>query len=312
MHHQAGVRTVVAGGRPEPGLMQAVGGSRGAEAYDAIALDEDIEFAESVNGSLVLPDRSAAIYVGYASFNLKDSVRQGETVPLQFLYEPATCRILYTTRTVYNYLNLWNYVVDAIWQNPSLCIAGTANGTDNATSLAVNDTATLAVPSPNLSSSILPGPQSDRPQPVADAINRGFGRDSRPPPSPVFPVSPNPSLSLEHIDDDGIILGEPCHSCRPGFTCTAVPTCTMGKLVTPTHSASRRCERKCSKHRYHCNARELCYQPHSDKEGVCLAIRSAKAVSHCKHEPTIISKALQTMAVGGTNGQTMPYGIYSP
>ena len=47
MHHQAGVRTVVAGGRPEPGPMQAVGGSRGAQVYDALALDEDIEFAKS-------------------------------------------------------------------------------------------------------------------------------------------------------------------------------------------------------------------------------------------------------------------------
>ena len=296
MHHQAGVRTVVAGGRPEPGPMQAVGGSRGAQAYHAIAHDEDIEFAKRVNRSLILPDRRAAKYVDYASFNLKDSVRQGDSVPLQFLYEPATCRIFYTTRTVYNYLNLWNYVVDAIWRNPSLCIAGTANGTDNATSL----------------SSILPGPQSDRPQPIADYINQGFGRDSRPPPSPVFPISPTPFLSLEHIDNDGIIRDEPCHSCHRGFTCTAVPPCTMGKLVTPTHSASRRCERKCSKHRYPCNARDLCYQPHSDKEGICLAIRSAKAVSHCKPEPTSTSQALQTMAVGGTNGQKWPYGIFPP
>ena len=262
----------------------------------------------------VLPDRSAAIYV---DCNLKDSVRQGETAPLQFLNEPATCRIFYTTRTVFNYLNHWNYVVDAIWRNPSLCIAGTANGTtnDNAIGPAVNDTATLAVPSPNISSSILPGPQSGRPQPVPDATNQNFKRNSPPPPSPspLFPASPTPSLSLEHIDDDGIIHGEPCHSCRHGSTCIAVPTCTLGMLVTATPSASRRCERKCSKHHgYHCNARELCYRPHGHLEGFCLAIRSAKAVSHCKNEPTSTSKAQQTMAVGGAKVQSLPHGKFAP
>ena len=313
MHHQAGVRTVVAGGRPELGPMQAVGGSRGAEVYDAIALDEDIEFAERVNKSLELPDRSAGNYVNYASFNLKDSVRQGETIPLQFLYEPATCRIFYTTRTVYNYLNLWNYVAEAIWRNSSLCIAGTANGTtnDKATGPAVNDTANLAVPSYSLASLIRAGYESG-PQPdPRDATNQKSKRDA-PLPSPISPASTTPSLKLQHIDDDGMISGNHCNTCtRGGYTCTAVPTCTLGKLVTATHSAHSRCVRTCMKHGYHCSATDSCVRPQGHALGVCLAHKSAKAISHCKHEPTSTTKAFETMAVGG-GYVSLPHARISP
>ena len=304
MHQQAGVRTVVAGGRPELGPMQTVGGSRGAEAYDAIALDEDIEFAESVNESLVLPDRSAGNYVNYASFNLKDSVRQGETVPLQFLYEPATCRIFYTTRTVYNYLNLWNYVVEAIWQNPSLCIAGTANGTTNynATGPAVNDKATLAVPDSNIPSLIFSGLQPG-PQPgTENATNQKSKRDSPPPPSPLPPSATTPSLELQHIDDDGVVNGDHCDACtRQGHTCTAVPTCHFGKGVTATHSASKRCVRTCSKHGYQCSGTQACYWPPGHAHGFYLAHKSQKALLHCRHERTSTRKAYHTKAVNGGN-----------
>ena len=42
MHHSAGVRTVVAGGRPDYGPMQAPSGSRGAEASVMFDLAEDV------------------------------------------------------------------------------------------------------------------------------------------------------------------------------------------------------------------------------------------------------------------------------
>ena len=318
MHHQAGVRTVVAGGRPELGPMQAVGRSRGAEAYDAIALDEDIEFAGSVDKSLVLPDRSAGDYVNYASFNLKDSVRQGETVPLQFVYQPATCRIFYTTRTVYNYLNLWNYVVDAIWRNPSLCIAGAANGTinDNTTGPAVNDKATVAIPNSKIPSLILSGLQSGPQYGPKNATNQNSKRDLPPPPPP--PPSPTtPALELQHIDDDGLVNGNPCQVCtRNGYTCTAVPTCTLGKVVTATAatakpSASSSCVRTCSQRNKPCSKTELCYWPPGHAQGFCLANKSAKAVEHCSSAKITTSKAQQTKAVGGGNNR-LPYAKLAP
>ncbi|KAL8713736.1 MAG: hypothetical protein Q9220_002262 [cf. Caloplaca sp. 1 TL-2023] len=130
MHHQAGVRTVVAGGLPEAGPMQIPSGSRGAEVYTSFALDADISFASSINATSAssLPqNRDIDFYITYAGFNLKDAVRKDDPTPLQFQNEPADCRIFYTVHTVYNFENLWNYVIDAMWRNPSLCIAGSAS-----------------------------------------------------------------------------------------------------------------------------------------------------------------------------------------
>ncbi|KAL8825601.1 MAG: hypothetical protein Q9170_007732 [Blastenia crenularia] len=129
MHHQAGVRTVVVGGLPEVGPMQIPSGSRGAEAYSSFALDDDISFAASINStatSFLPQNRDIEFYITYAGFNLRDAVRKNNPTPLQFQNSPADCRIFYTKETVYNFENLWNYVIDAMWRNPSLCVAGSA------------------------------------------------------------------------------------------------------------------------------------------------------------------------------------------
>ncbi|KAL8655711.1 MAG: hypothetical protein Q9226_002934 [Calogaya cf. arnoldii] len=129
MHHQAGVRTVVVGGLPEAGPMQIPAGSRGAEVYSSFALDLDITFASTINATaaaLLPQDRDIDFYITYAGFNIRDAVRKNDHTPLQFYDLPADCRIFYTVPTVYNLENLWNYVIDAMWRNPSLCIAGSA------------------------------------------------------------------------------------------------------------------------------------------------------------------------------------------
>lgn len=136
MHHEAGVRVVVAGGRPETGPMQGAGGSRGASIYYTYELDGDIQFAQEVLEDSIFDDETASpsflpnrttelsVQVTYASINLRDQVRPNETVPLQFAYEAADCRIFYTPSTFYNYSALWQYAADAIWTNPSLCVSG--------------------------------------------------------------------------------------------------------------------------------------------------------------------------------------------
>lgn len=73
--------------------------------------------------------------VSYAQINLRDQVRKGETIPLQFIYEAANCRIFYTPQTFYNYTALWKYAAAAIWSNPTLCVKNstgyaTVNGSD--------------------------------------------------------------------------------------------------------------------------------------------------------------------------------------
>ena len=84
MHHEAGVRTVVAGGRPEIGPMQAVGGVRGSQSYATSDIDSDIQAAVSFNSRVAdfLPNQDVALWIAYAQFNLRDQIRKGEYFPL--------------------------------------------------------------------------------------------------------------------------------------------------------------------------------------------------------------------------------------
>ena len=139
MHHEAGVRTVVAGGRPEVGPMQAPAQSRGARVYSSDILDPDISFAlsQNVSAASILPNRTINqdVWISYASLNLRDQIRKGETTPLQFKYEAATCRIFFTPKNFYNYTVLWKDAAAAIWTTPKLCVQGSTgySVTGNAT-----------------------------------------------------------------------------------------------------------------------------------------------------------------------------------
>ena len=141
MHHEAGVKIVTAGGRPRPGPIQAMGGTRGALDYDADSLDLDILNAESLNETLntILPNRDVSFRFDEANFNLRDQVRNDSNFPLQFSQEPADCRIFYTPSTYNNYTALWQYAADAIWKSPSLCVS--LSPTNSSESANLNDKA---------------------------------------------------------------------------------------------------------------------------------------------------------------------------
>ncbi|KAK1836465.1 hypothetical protein QBC39DRAFT_367282 [Podospora conica] len=128
-----GVRTIVAGGRPSPGPMQAVSGSRGARQYSAHHLD--VAFSKAINVSSaaapalpeIPPDgthRDTGMWTPFAGINLRDQIRRADDVPLQFRYEPADCRVYYTLRNIYNMTQLWRDVAAAAWVDPSLCVPG--------------------------------------------------------------------------------------------------------------------------------------------------------------------------------------------
>ncbi|KAI9657704.1 MAG: hypothetical protein M1821_002880 [Bathelium mastoideum] len=126
MVHQAGAHTIVVGGRPETGPMQAASGTRGAQVYSADDLDDDFQFASSQNDTAnsTLPPRDLSFYVTYAGFNLRDQVRPNDSTPLQFKYEAADCRIYYNLANVYNMPQLWRDAAKATWEDRSLCVEG--------------------------------------------------------------------------------------------------------------------------------------------------------------------------------------------
>lgn len=136
MHHEAGVRTVVVGGQPSHGPMQAPSGSRGAELYSFDDLDTDFDIAEALNETTFnyLPPRQEDVYVLYGGINLRDQIRKDQDTPLQFVYEAADCRIYFTPQTFWNFTNLWKYAAKAAWDNPKLCVEGSTGFSSKPTS----------------------------------------------------------------------------------------------------------------------------------------------------------------------------------
>ncbi|KAK3177069.1 hypothetical protein OEA41_008397 [Lepraria neglecta] len=127
MHHQTGVKTVVVGGKPNYGPMQAPAGTHGARSYTSGHLNQDINITKRLNNNtaVLLPARELDYWISYASVNLRDQIREGQAgIPLQFVYEAPDCRVFYTKDTYNNYSNLWQYAADAIWSDPSKCVKG--------------------------------------------------------------------------------------------------------------------------------------------------------------------------------------------
>ena len=133
MFTQVGVKTIVAGGAPRTGPMQATS-HRGAADYSADALDLDINQLSSLNVSdavlATLPPlnsngyRDSGVFTTILGVNLRDQVRPNDTTPLQFKYEAADCRIFYTLDNVYNMSRLWRDAVTASFDDTSRCVDG--------------------------------------------------------------------------------------------------------------------------------------------------------------------------------------------
>jgi hypothetical protein len=75
------------------------------------------------------------MWVSFSGINLRDQIRKsdfdagGQLVPLQFQYEAAHCRILYTVKNIYNLTQLWRDAAAAAWDS-SLCVPGSTGYAD--------------------------------------------------------------------------------------------------------------------------------------------------------------------------------------
>ena len=105
MHHLAGVKTIVVGGKPSYGPMQALAGTRGARSFTLGLLNQNSNIIKRLNSNaaILLPARELDYWISYASVNLRDQIREDQAgIPLQFVYEAADCRIFYTKDTYNN------------------------------------------------------------------------------------------------------------------------------------------------------------------------------------------------------------------
>ena len=163
MKTEAGVRSVVMGGLPEAGPMQAGSGTRGSQTFAYTDIDNTATSIRNVETYLLNISASPDLPPSYSdvrysvrsgSINLRDQVRPDSEVPLQFIYEAADCRLFYTPPMLTDYTVLWTTAANAIWKNNSLCVSGsTGNPTSgNETSLDAPPTGTGSAPSSTSSS----------------------------------------------------------------------------------------------------------------------------------------------------------------
>ena len=128
MAQQSSVRTIAVGGRPQPGPMVAVGGTKGTLVTPAEFLQSLSGYVISQFGGSRSQQREWASFVpntfkiGYAdaSVNFQDNIRAGKEgagVPTQFLNDTASCRLFYTPEMYLNVTALWDATAAAAWGN---------------------------------------------------------------------------------------------------------------------------------------------------------------------------------------------------
>lgn len=145
MRQQAGIKTISLGGRPNLDITQAVGGVKGTNdlSYDYI-IGIAAEILSVSNDSLAKSWENSVIanytYLPISRsindvFNARDGIRKGDktNTPLQFVYEPAECRVLYTPEMVIDETAVWKTVADTVWNGKSACVAGSNHFYGNAT-----------------------------------------------------------------------------------------------------------------------------------------------------------------------------------
>lgn len=141
MTEQAGIRTISIGGRSRDGPMQTVGGVKGTNNYPwsfinelvtdtyALAPDQAGFFNSTSLYSYVDPDTSFTPFqralTESGQVNVRDGIRMGDETqtPLQFVYEPADCRLYYTAEMTVDVTAIWEEVVDVTWNGDS-CVDG--------------------------------------------------------------------------------------------------------------------------------------------------------------------------------------------
>ncbi|WEW60400.1 hypothetical protein PRK78_005885 [Emydomyces testavorans] len=132
---QNGVKSIVIGGRPRLGSVQAVGGVKGSEVltfkqlfgsamyvfhnYSTPQEQRQLEATDlgeiTRTGTYVL-GRTVGDGNG-GRINYRNAIRPDdeERVPRQFVYEPADCRIWHTPKTILNMTGLWTEVASTAW-----------------------------------------------------------------------------------------------------------------------------------------------------------------------------------------------------
>jgi hypothetical protein len=145
MRQRAGVKYISLGGRAREGITQAVGGVKGTNNFPWAYIQA---LAQATIQNISTPEEGARLNttelgeywstvpferasIGNAiNVNFRDGIRDGDeaNIPLQFVYEPSDCRILYTKQMTVDVTAIWKAAADSTWGGVSHCVAGDLGG----------------------------------------------------------------------------------------------------------------------------------------------------------------------------------------
>ncbi|KAF2665081.1 hypothetical protein BT63DRAFT_406218 [Microthyrium microscopicum] len=269
MQQSANVSTIVVGGRPSYGPMQAMGGTRGAAAYSNLDIDYNIRIAGKINATVIplLPNRTdSGIFIEEASINLRDQLRKDSNIPLQFQYHAANCRIFWTFDTINNFTNLWKRAAKATWQDHTLCVTNSTRYTaftNETVALFPNQTNPAAQTKPAASTqftvpefAIIPG---QIPDPVQARVNTKVPRDSS---SLALGAACNPVTTTNKVD-----------TCNKGTSCALVSVSCDATTKKPV--SQNRCTRNCATGQSTCGSVSVarCSKDHLDPaSGIWISV----------------------------------------
>lgn len=159
LKYQGKVKSVAAGGRPQTGPMQALGGTKGSNVFGLASLFSTVSGVlnsapQSVVdagkktslatiyelGEYVLFRSAAPLSSSAVTVNVKNNIAEGDDsqTPLQFVYEAADCRIWWTPEMIFDITAAWKKVADvgfgANGSQPLSEAAGCVKGSTNAPS----------------------------------------------------------------------------------------------------------------------------------------------------------------------------------
>ena len=138
MRLQAGVKSIVYGGRPTKDPTQAVGGTKGANnyPYNYIMTLASVPLNDATPSQLA-NWTSLRAYGDLAnnrstdnSLNVRDQILRpnlGDGIPAQFIYEEADCRVFWEPGMINDMKAIWKRAADVAWGG-SKCVAGKGLG----------------------------------------------------------------------------------------------------------------------------------------------------------------------------------------
>jgi hypothetical protein len=133
---EMGVRSVAIGGRPTEAPVQSVGGTKGGAPYQWDMYQAMLQLGIQMRGGrrtgptgLGLPPLTyAPLRVFDKTINSMDIWHNG-TEPVHFTWEPAHCRLFYTSTTLLKVDAMWKAVADVAWHGAK-CAPGSSSNAD--------------------------------------------------------------------------------------------------------------------------------------------------------------------------------------